>query len=617
MVSGRNAISLLAAVGLLISGIGMPSLTADDAMSDYLGPVALQLSPDGRKLFVACADARQLLSVDLAQRRVERRVDLPDRPTGVLLLPGGGQLVVTCAAPTSRVLFLDAASLQELASVAAGHTALAPTLSPDGRRLFICNRFSDDVSVIDVSGYQEVARVDVVRQPVAAAMTPDGRSLLVANHLPKMRTNGPPGTTVAPVVTVIDTRTLETEHVSLPSGASSVRGVCVSPNGKYAFVTHILSNFENIPFRVDMGWTNVNVVTVIDLQSMQDKVTIGIDQLDMGAGNPWAISCTADGEYVCVTQAGIHALCVIDQKDLLSDRARRTMSPLPGAWPVYPSLGESLWKRVELPGNGPRALAVRGSSVFVAEYFSDSVTVVQLAPSTGGPAVETSIALGPPPRLSPERLGEMYFNDATICYQHWQSCASCHPDGRVDALNWDLMNDGIGNFKNTKSMLLAHETPPAMAEGVRPTADKAVRAGLIHILFTHGREEEARAMDVYLRSLKPTPSPHLIDGRLSVAAQRGRQLFFSTRVGCSVCHPAPYYTDLKRHALAGTDGGKSDVKLDTPTLVEVWRTSPYLFDGRYVSMHELLADGRHGLWHLPDGLDEEDLHALAEFVLSL
>ena len=61
----------------------------------------------------------------------------------------------------------------------------------------------------------------------------------------------------------------------------------------------------------------------------------------------------------------------------------------------------------------------------------------------------------------------MLFNDAEICFQHWQSCASCHPDARVDGLNWDLMNDGLGNPKNTRSMLLVHQGGPAMSLGVR------------------------------------------------------------------------------------------------------------------------------------------------------
>ncbi|MHC4147198.1 MAG: cell surface protein, partial [Planctomycetota bacterium] len=83
--------------------------------------------------------------------------------------------------------------------------------------------------------------------------------------------------------------------------------------------------------------------------------------------------------------------------------------------------------------------------------------------------------------MTAERRGEMLFNDALLCFQSWQSCASCHPsDARVDALNWDLLNDGLGNPKNTKSLLLSHETPPAMITGIRENAEIAVRAGFRH-----------------------------------------------------------------------------------------------------------------------------------------
>ena len=64
------------------------------------------------------------------------------------------------------------------------------------------------------------------------------------------------------------------------------------------------------------------------------------------------------------------------------------------------------------------------------------------------------------------RRGEMLYNDGSMCFQQWQSCASCHPDGRVDGLNWDLLNDGMGNPKQTRSELYNHVTPPTMIRQV-------------------------------------------------------------------------------------------------------------------------------------------------------
>ena len=128
-----------------------------------------------------------------------------------------------------------------------------------------------------------------------------------------------------------------------------------------------------------MGWINVNVVSMIDLRKRDVIGTIGLDELQMGAANPWDVAVTADGSQICVAASGTHELCVIDTSQLINQRARRTMSPLPGAWPIYPSLGESLWRRVALPGKGPRGVVVIGSTAYVAQYFSDSLAVVDLA----------------------------------------------------------------------------------------------------------------------------------------------------------------------------------------------------------------------------------------------
>lgn len=606
-----GAIGMLAVAWAVIEGLAPVAVYAEPSGA-YLGPCALAASKDGRTLFVANADARQVAWVDLAGGSVTRRVSVPGEPTGLTLTPDGTKLIVACAAPKSTVLVLATGSGERIVGIPAGHTSMSPVVTPDGKQIYVCNRFNNDVSVIDLATRKEVARVRAVREPIAAAVTPDGRTVLVANHLPDTRTDDAFRGEVSPVVTLVDTRTHETAAIELPHGANSLRGVCVLPDGKHAMVTHLLSNFQKTPFRVDMGWINVNVVSIIDVRERKVVRTIGMDEQDSGAGNPWDVACTADGNTVCVSLSGIHQVCVIDRSILLGESAR-TMSPMIVAWPIYPSLGASLWRRITLPGKGPRGLAVAGSKFYVAQYFSDSVALVDPHVEDAAPA---AVALGKAPQMTQERRGEMLFHDATICYQQWISCASCHPDGRMDSLNWDLMNDGVGNPKNTKSLLLAHQTPPAMAEGVRMSAEEAVRSGIRHILFTDRPEEEAAAIDAYLKSLRPTPSPHLIDGRLSPAAQRGQTLFESPSVGCAKCHPAPLYTDLKSHNVGSRSPIERTDRFDTPTLVEIWRTAPYLHDGRYTTVKELLLEGRHGL-RRGQHLSEQDLDDLVEFVLSL
>ncbi|MGC9328089.1 MAG: cell surface protein, partial [Candidatus Hinthialibacter sp.] len=79
---------------------------------------------------------------------------------------------------------------------------------------------------------------------------------------------------------------------------------------------------------------------------------------------------------------------------------------------------------------------------YFAEYFSDSIGVMNVPP--GEYDKPRSIALRSSSSMPPIRRGEMLFHDASICFQKWQSCSSCHPNARADGLNWDLLNDGVG-----------------------------------------------------------------------------------------------------------------------------------------------------------------------------
>lgn len=73
----------------------------------------------------------------------------------------------------------------------------------------------------------------------------------------------------------------------------------------------------------------------------------------------------------------------------------------------------------------------------------------------------------------------------------------------MDAMNWDLMNDGIGNSKNCKVYYCLSHSPPAMISGIRASSYVAVRTGYKYIQFIDLPEEFATCVDEYL-SLKPS-----------------------------------------------------------------------------------------------------------------
>ena len=604
-------------VGAELSGTGGTSPVPNPG-PEGLSPTALAVSPDETTLFVACASAGCVGVFDLASKRLVRTVAVPPVPLGLALTRDGARLYVACAASVSTVCVVEAGQGRIIAEFRVGHTAMAPVLSRDEKTLYVCNRFNDDVSVIDLVGGRESQRIRMVREPVAAALTPDGRFLLVANHFYRARADLGP---VEAAVSVIATASGQVvKAIPLPEGSGLARGITVSPDGRYGAVTHLRSRHWVPTYQADQGGINANAVSLVDLDRMEFLGTVLLDQFARGAANPWGIAWTPDSRTIAVTLAGTHELCLIEAPTAaetpgFSSLFLSSIGPVPEGTP--PPKPVRVRRRVALEGNGPRALAVAGSRIYVANYFSDNLCRIDL---TRAVPVAEPLALAPEAEPSLVRKGEQWFNDATLCRQGWQSCASCHDaDGRMDALNWDLLNDGVHNPKNTKSLLWAHQTPPAMALGERASAEVAVRAGIHHILFTEQPEEVPAAMDEYLKSLQPIPSPRLVEGRLSAVAERGRAIFFSSETGCTRCHAPPRWTDLRRHDV-GTLGryDQPTDRLDTPALVELWRTAPYLHDGSALTLREVLTSRNRGDQHgTTSRLTSAQFEDLTEYLLSL
>lgn len=597
-------------------------------------PTALVALPDGRSVLVAGATAPGLHLVDVQSPAVLRTFQLTTSASGLTLSHDGTVAVVTSPGPAGEVTLLELPTGRRLRSFPAGHTPMSPVLSRDGSRLFVCLRFQDAVAVLDPATGREITRIPVAREPVAAALTPDERHLLVANHLHHGRADVAEVGAVVSVIEVASGRVIK--ELRLPNGSGALNDLRISPDGRYAAVTHILARFHLPTTQLERGWMNTNAETLIDLSSLEILNTVLLDAVDAGAANPWGVAWTADGRTQIVTHAGTHEVSLIDFPALLARLDQLPAKPDPTR-PIDPNAASrvksdvpndlaflvGIRRRVHLPptDRGPRSVALAGDRIVTANYFSDSLTTLDpvTAQPTDTPAC-TSIVLGPMPPPSQARLGEAFFHDATLCFQGWQSCASCHPgDARVDALNWDLLNDDIGNPKNNKSLLLAHRTPPAMSLAVRDSAEVAVRAGIRHILFTVQPDSVASAIDAYLKGLQPVPSPRLEDGHLSSAARRGRRIFADSRVGCATCHPPGLFTDLKHYDVgtrASTDQ-PTDI-FDTPTLVEVWRTAPYLHDGSVTSLEELFTsrnqEDRHGK---TSHLNPRQILDLVEYVLSL
>lgn len=100
---------------------------------------------------------------------------------------------------------------------------------------------------------------------------------------------------------------------------------------------------------------------------------------------------------------------------------------------------------------------------------------------------------------------------------------------------------------------------------------------------------------------------------MSEAAQRGMKLFFN-KANCSACHAGPNFTDNTFHNIGvpGADEGRTVISkalgdkgaFKTPTLREIARTAPYMHDGCYKTLEEVIAHYAKGGTAHPQ-LDEE------------
>ena len=524
--------------------------------------------------------------------------ELNEIPTGVTV--DGEQIITTVAGENENGVYLLSASVpSEKCFIKTASGACAPLVDTRSGKLYVCNQFAGTISEIDRKGKKELRTVRVLREPKSAVFDKEGKHLFVTNFLPMQRADID---TVAACVSVIDMNSFrKIKDIQLANGSNALRGMSLSPDGRYLLVTHNLGRFQVPTSQLQQGWMNTSAISIVNLATLDFEGAVLLDEPERGAAGIWDVKCTED--KIVVSHSGTHEVSVIDYPAFIQ---KFEQYPQKDALAYDLRFLYGMRKRVALVGNGPRCMMLKDGTAVVPTYFSDTLNIVDL-----NTANVQSVAMVKNRTENRIQRGEKYFNDAEHCFQNWQSCNGCHPgDARMDAMNWDLMNDGIGNSKNCKSLLLSHVTPPAMISGIRASSYVAVRTGYKYIQFIDLPEAFATCVDEYLLSLKPLPSPFLINGELSEKAKRGRKVF--EKFKCDECHSGPYYTDMQMHRIG--EDVEFEKGWDTPTLREVWRTAPYLFDGRAATMKEVFKVYKHGI---DKKISSKEADELAEYVNSL
>jgi len=311
------------------------------------------------------------------------------------------------------------------------------------------------------------------------------------------------------------------------------------------------------------------------------------------------------------------------------------------------------WCRVLLVIGTCLTLLLMGSSGFVAsEAKAQPKSEKPMAP------LPKTVPTPKDNSTTPEKvaLGKQLFFDPRLSVDNKMSCATCHRPDKA-------FGDGLSLAKGAGGKTLKRNTPSLLNVGFYSTfhwdgrAKSLEEQALVPIQAADEMNQDldhleqqlnavpgyakqfqavfgtkvtrdgiAKALAAFQRTLVTGPSPYdrYLGGKktaLSQAAKRGMELFFGD-AGCSRCHSGPLLTDEKFYRLGvSQDKGRGLVtgkmednyKFRTPSLRNVARTGPYMHDGSYNTLDDVLFFYFRGVpTSGPDGLplDIESLQGI-------
>ncbi len=559
--------------GLAVSGPDLPAAGGTEPRRGPRRPVALAVADGGRRVVVANRGG-SLSVIDTETLRPAAEVTVGRRLSDLVATPDGARLLATDEEADELVIL----SLESGAPKAVGRVAVAPSpvsvrLLDGGARAVVVSLWPRRLTVVDLRGEQGPRARSAVDLPFSPrqAWPLGGDRVVVADAF---------GGRLA----VVDVEKNAVESVRTIPG-HNVRGLALGAGGSL-LVAHQVLNRLSTTSRDDVHWGNlitnnlraVPLETILDTKAdlLRGSHLFHLGEAGHGAADPSAVSVTPDGTVV-VALAGVGELAVGREKE--------------GGW------------RYVAVGARPAAVALSpdGGRAFVANTFSDSVSVVGLKQAR----VEATVALGTADKPTAEDRGEALFRDARLSHDGWMSCHSCHTDGHTNGQLNDNASDGSsGTPKRVLSLLGARDTGPWAWNGSMPDLETQVRRSVSHTM--QGPKltaEQVRDLTAFLGTLAPPPP-----AKEDAVVRRGREVF--EKLGCAACHAPPTYTTAKTYdvGLADESGQRS---FNPPSLRGAAHGGPYFHDGRAATLEDVVVRHRH---QIKDPLSKKELEDLLGFL---
>jgi YVTN family beta-propeller protein len=568
----------------------------------------LDISRDGRLLACSNRDSGSVTIVDMGDLSVLREIPVGHKPEGVTFLGDSHRLAVAVYGD-DVVRFLDADTGNIDRDVPVFDEPYGVATNQSGTRLYVTLDYPGQVLEIDPATGAISRTIEVAPFLRGIAVTHDDARLLATEYY-------------TGIVREID---LATGTVTQRSWAGSAqdnlaRGIVLHPTRDKAYLPHQRSVVTN-PQGTGAIFPYVSVLdTALEGEARRKRVQMDSFRGTYVVANPWDVDISPDGERLYVVFSGTNDLFVCD---ILDDNYREL------------SYGDT----VQLGAN-PRAVKVAPDGERFYIYNALDFEVVAYDADSLQPVGKVSVCESP---LDDELLlGKKLFYLATqpMVGQRWISCSSCHPDGEPDGRTWQ-QPEGLRNTQSLAGMAWTHPIHWSADRDEVQDFEHTIRSplmqgrglvrGELHDALgepNSGLSESLDALAAYSNSHDAPLSPYAKTG-LSESAQRGRDLFFAESVGCAECHAGPYYCDsvpgpVDSFRLHDVGTGEDDPtekmgpKFDTPTLIGLYRTAPYLHHGRAATLEEVLTvcnpDDRHGK---TSQLSAEQVHDLVEFLKSL
>ncbi len=590
----------------------------------YKNPINMALAPDGKELLVTCESSDTVIVIDVAAHRKIAEIPVGRQPHDVAFHPAGKTAYVTSRLEDA-VSVIDVAGRHVIATLPVGDEPHGVLTDAEGKYLYILNTSSDSISVFDTGTLKEVKRLSAGRSPWSLALSPDRTTICVTNNLSQL---GEFRTEPKSEITLIDTRTATVIDRRPAVGTNLLQGIAWHPSGEFAIFTHNRTKNLVPMSRLMQGWTITNGIGLLWNDGRINQVLL--DQPDLSFPDAADVAITPDGKRALVTSSSSDRVAVIEIGKLLSLLKSASAYELQHVIPNH--LGKStefVVKHITTPTN-PRGILILpdGNHAFVASTLDDSLAVIDLASLE----VTDRIDLGGPKVITQVRFGERLFNNASITFRRQFACHSCHPDGHIDGVTYDIEADGIGlSPVDNRTLRGILDTAPFKWEGTNPSLSRQCGARL-SVYFTRlapFNPEQLAAVDRYICTIpRPANRYRPLGAPLTEAQRRGREIFQRTMTNdgrmipienrCATCHFPPLYTDRRVHDIGSQHKTDRQGKFDTPHLNNIYDSAPYLHNGMANTLEEIWTRfnpyDTHGV---TNDMTKDQLNDLVEYLKTL